>query len=137
MRIQLLAAHDAPSSSAPRKLLLVIEDDPLLRESLMELLKLNGYRTVAAGDGQTGIDLAQSLQPDCILLDLRLPDMDGFTVLKRMKTDARTTPIPVIVLSGFSRSEDQELALKLEAAAYVLKPYNIDDLVATIQRSMS
>jgi len=134
MGIQLFATYSETGSSAHKTLFLVIEDDPLLRESLTELLKLNGFRIVEAGDGQTGIKLAQSLQPDCILLDLRLPDTDGFAVLRRMKKEEQTAQIPVVVLSGFSRLEDQELALELGAAAYVVKPYNIDELVTQIRR---
>lgn len=137
MGLQLLAIHGESSSSDPKTLVLVIEDDTLLRESLMELLALNGFRTADAEDRQAGIQKAQTHQPNCILLDLRLPDIDGFAVLRRMKKDERTARIPVIVLSGFSRLEDQELALELGANAYVVKPYHIDDLIITIRQVLA
>ena len=137
MGLQFLTIHGETSSSDPKTLVLVIEDDPLLRESLIEILALNGFRTADAEDGQTGIQKAQTRQPNCILLDLRLPDIDGFAVLRRMKKDERTTRIPVVVLSGFSRPEDQELALELGANAYVVKPYHIDDLIITIRQVLS
>jgi len=117
----------------PGTLLLIIEDDPSLRELLRDVLKLSGFRVEAAADGQTCLNLAKTLQPDCILLDLRLPDIDGFAVLRRLRNDPTTAAIPVIVLSGFTRIEDQELALELGAVAYITKPYNIPDLILVVR----
>lgn len=134
MTIQLFATYSETGSSVSKTLLLVIEDDSLLRKSLVELLKLKGFCTVEAGDGQTGLELAQSLQPDCVLLDLRLPDIDGFAVLRRMKKYELTAHIPVVVLSGSNRLEDQGHAVKLGAATYIVKPFHSDGLVASIRR---
>lgn len=106
-------------------LVLVIDDEPAVRGSIVECLKDMDIRTVAADDGAVGLDLYHSEKPDLVLLDLRLPGMDGLDVLKAIR---RTSPdASVIVVSGKGMMPDAIAALRLGAVDYLTKP--IHDLV--------
>ena len=115
-------------------LLLMIEDDEALLEVSVQLLQLHGFEVVAAARGQTGLNLAKSIKPDCVLVDLTLPDFDGFQVLQRLNEDPGTACIPVIILSGHIQEKAKDDALALGASAYIVKPYDIDQLISTIHQ---
>lgn len=105
-------------------LVLIVEDDPDVRNSVVECLKDIGIRTTTAGDGAAGIDAFHDHRPDVVLLDLRLPQVDGLGVLKAIRmTDADAT---VIVISGKGMMEDAVASLRLGAFDYLAKP--IQDL---------
>ena len=89
--------------------ILVIEDSRMLRLAIEKSLSRAGYEVTCAGDGQQGLDLAQSTHPDLILLDMMLPTLEGTGVLRELRKDPGTNPIPVIVLSGLSQKNEQKL----------------------------
>ncbi len=120
--------------NASKTLILVIEDDPALRESLSELLHLNQFTVIGVATGAAGIAQAGEQAPHCILCDLSLPDIDGFVVLRQLKSNSQTQHIPVIVLSGYAEPANQELAIHLGATGYVTKPYEFQDLLGIINR---
>ena len=101
------------------RVLLIIEDDIHFVRILMEMARQQGFKVLASLRSQSGLTLAQTFQPDAIMLDLRLPDMDGWTVLDRLKHDPDTRHIPVHILSV---DDEQQRGLQLGAIAYLQKP---------------
>ncbi len=102
------------------KVLLIIEDDPAFAATLMKIARKRGYKCLAAGDGKTGLVLAVEQPVTAILLDLKLPDIDGMHVLDQLKHSLRTRHIPVHIISG--RDEGNTLPLRKGAIGYLTKP---------------
>ena len=98
-----------------------MEDDEVLLRALHLLFQKNGYVIATATDGDTGLKMAQRMKPDAIILDLLLPKMHGFEVLKTLKADPATKDIPIIVLSNLGDREDIEKAKTLGADDYFVK----------------
>jgi CheY-like chemotaxis protein len=126
--------HRALAASDQRRIL-VIEDDPSVRELLTIALRKQDFEVLAAADGETGLALAGRERPELILLDLRLPGIDGFAVLQRLKRTPATTEIPVIAVTG---SEGLWLGararvLSLGAADFVAKPFEMGALIGEIR----
>jgi DNA-binding response OmpR family regulator len=105
-----------------RRTVLVVEDDPPLRRMVSLFLRAAGYRVRAAEDGSSGLALAQEERPDLVLLDLMLPELDGWEVLRRIKGDAFTAAIPVLVLTASVDPRLTEQALRLGATRFLAKP---------------
>jgi len=100
---------------------LIIDDERQIRRLLKVCLEANQYRVLEAASGEEGISAAAQHRPDVVLLDLGLPDMDGVTVLKRLREWSR---VPVVVLSGRDREDDKIKALDHGADDYVTKPFS-------------
>ncbi len=109
---------------------LVVDDELQIRRLLRACLEGDGYRVQEAGSGQEGINNAAQHPPDLVVLDLGLPDMDGFAVLKRLR---EWTRVPVVVLSVRDREEDKVTALDLGADDYVTKPFGPAELLARLR----
>ena len=103
-------ADDRQNIGSKDKVLLIIEDDPAFAATLMKIARKRSYKCLAAGDGKTGLVLAVEEPVTAILLDLKLPDIDGITVLDQLKHDLRTRHIPVHIISG--REEGSTRALE-------------------------
>lgn len=115
------------------KSILIIDDDEYIRESLRTLLGAKGqYRVTTASDGQAGLVAALSNPPDLIILDIIMPGMDGFDVLKELKESDATSSIPVIMLTAAADSESIRKATYEYSAHYLVKPYDIDVLHSTV-----
>jgi DNA-binding response OmpR family regulator len=100
---------------------LFIEDDPAVAEMYKLKLELDGYTVTVAKDGEEGLQIANQAPPDIIFLDTRLPKMDGFAVLERLRSAERTSEIPVIILSNYGERELVDRGLKLGALEYLIK----------------
>lgn len=100
---------------------LMIEDDSAVAEMYRLRLSADGYDVTIARTGEEGLQLATALKPDLIYLDLRLPGMDGFEVLKRVRNTPSTAEIPVIILTNFGRPELVERGLELGALEFLIK----------------
>jgi two-component system, OmpR family, phosphate regulon response regulator PhoB len=100
---------------------LFIEDDPAVAEMYKLKLELDGYTVTVAKDGEEGLSIANEAPPDIIFLDTRLPKMDGFAVLERLRSADRTREIPVIILSNYGERELVDRGLKLGALEYLIK----------------
>jgi DNA-binding response OmpR family regulator len=100
---------------------LFIEDDPAVAEMYKLKLELDGYRVRVAKSGEEGLELAKASVPDIVFLDIRLPKMDGFAVLKRLRADSVTRNMPVIILSNYGEKELVDKGLKLGALDYLIK----------------
>lgn len=116
------------------KKILFIEDEPTLQKTVGEILKQEGYQVVSALDGEAGVRLAESQQPNLILLDIILPKMNGFEVLERLKSNENTKEIPVIVLTNLEEMKDVEKALALGATTYLVKAnYSLEDVISKVK----
>src|SRR5438094_5627834 len=104
-----------------QKTVLLIDDDPQFVEEVSAVLEGEGFRVKAAYDGEAGLELATNVRPALVLLDLVLPKLFGFAVLKEMKRNRQTSSIPVVVLTNLETPENVNRALSLGARAYLLK----------------
>ncbi len=102
---------------------LLIEDEPDVLELYRLKLTLDDYDVVTAQNGQEGLDKAHSEKPELIFLDIKMPGMDGFDVLKRLRADEATKDIPVIILSNFDEEAMVEKGLSLGANEYLIKSH--------------
>jgi DNA-binding response OmpR family regulator len=117
------------------KKILFIEDESALQKSIAEILKKEGYETISAFNGESGLKLAKEKKPDLILLDLILPKLDGFAVLEKLKEDKETKEIPVIVLTNLEDVKDVGRALELGATTYLVKAqYNLEEVLEKIKQ---
>lgn len=103
--------------------ILIVEDDKFLRDLIVQKLKREGFATSEAVDGEEGLKIAKDKRPDIILLDLILPGLDGFEVLRRIKSDASIASIPVIVLSNLGQKEDMDRAMSGGAEDFMVKAH--------------
>jgi diguanylate cyclase (GGDEF)-like protein len=110
---------------------LVADDDTVSRQVLGELLKPE-YSVVLAKSGAQALERAARHVPDLVLLDVVMPDMDGYEVLRRLRADPRTEHISVIFISGLDRPEDEAVGLKMGAADYITKPFNAAVVLARV-----
>lgn len=118
--------------------LLVVEDDRYLRKAAAVTLRRAGYIVTTADDGEQAMLAVGAEAPDLVLLDLIMPKMQGFEVLKRLKANAATAGIPVIVLSNLSQDGDREHALSAGARDYLVKAnLSLSDLSAAVERAFA
>jgi len=111
-----------------------IEDETTLQKMLAGALQDAGYSVVVASDGVAGLAAVQAEKPDLVLLDLILPNMDGFTVLGEIKKDEATAHIPVIVLTNLESAEDVGKVVSLGATTYLVKAnYDLPDIVSKVK----
>ncbi len=116
------------------KTVLVVDDDPFLTDFVELMLTKWSYRARVAHGGVEGLAAAQKYRPDCILLDLAMPEVDGFAFLLHQKKIVEIADIPVIVLSANHRGADVQRALMLGAKGYVTKPVDEDALFRRLER---
>lgn len=114
--------------------ILVVDDTADQRMLARSVLEASGYTVLTANDGASGIALAQSEQPDLILMDLHMPIMDGFAATKALKSDAATQKIPLIILSGETQPLNRDAIYEAGCDGFLNKPYDVNDLIATAKR---
>ncbi len=117
-----------------RPLVLVADDNADIRDLLVTRLSTRGFDVIAASDGQEALDATLREHPDIVLLDWVMPIIQGHEVCVKLKTDARTGDIPVVILTARGEEEDRLLGIDLGADAYLVKPFDIDELVGTLKR---
>lgn len=119
------------------KTILFIEDELALQKTFGEALSPEGYNIIPALDGESGLKLAKSKKPDLILLDLILPKLHGFEVLKKLKEDVGTKNIPIIILTNLESVENIDKALELGATTYLVKTkYTLDEVTGKIKKAL-
>ena len=111
-------------------LVLFVEDEPSISDILVAYLQRDGLRTVHTADGLEALQLFRRMRPDIVLLDIRLPGMDGVDILKTIRNESE---IPVIMVSALADDLDKMLSLRLGADDYVVKPYNPAEVVARVR----
>jgi len=124
---------EASSDQIPGPSVVLIEDEPQIRRFLRAALTGHGYRLFEAGSGEDGLIEAATRQPDLVILDLGLPDLDGLGVLARLR---EWTSVPVIVLSARGQERDKIAALDGGADDYVSKPFSVGELLARMRAAL-
>ena len=120
-----------------QKRVLIVEDEANMRTVLREVLERSGYVAAEAADGLEGLAKAESWHPHAILLDIRMPDLDGYEVCRRLKANPATKPIPVIVMTAFQDDALNRLAYEVGTMACILKPFRLEALLSTIQTTIA
>lgn len=115
------------------KKILVIEDDQAIRMSILELLKLEEFQGIEAENGNQGVRIAKEHQPDLILCDIMMPDIDGYTVLTELQEESKTANIPFIFLTAKTERDDLRLGMELGADDYITKPFTTTELICAIK----
>jgi len=113
--------------------ILVVEDNVANRILARELLVAHGHEVLDAHAGREGVESARRDQPDLILLDLQLPDIDGYAVVRELRADASTAGIPVVALTAFALEGDRERAIASGCDGYVTKPIRYKELLESIR----
>lgn len=114
--------------------ILVIDDEPHLVEVLANRLQASHYEVMTAVTGREGLEKAQKEKPNLILLDILMPDIDGYQLLQSLKEKAETKGIPVVILTVKKWSEDIQRAMSAGAVDYVVKPFDSKNLLEKIER---
>jgi DNA-binding response OmpR family regulator len=135
--------HDAVTQLQPcesgtdrRQSILIVDDDRAQVEALAIRLERQGFTTVLAHDGQRGLCLAQEHRPDLVLLDLRLPDLDGFEICGRLVDSPDTCHIPIIIVSGSDEPDIVRSARSAGCQFFIGKPYDPNALLALIEHAL-
>lgn len=116
----------------PKKIL-VVDDEPEIVLLIQGRLKAAGYDVIIAHDGLTALELARRQNPDCVVLDVMMPKMDGYRVCRMLKFDQVYQHIPVILLTAKGKDEDRETGAQVGADAYISKPFDAGSLLKQIQ----
>jgi len=113
--------------------ILVVEDEPSLQETLVYNLEKNGYRVEAAGDGRSALAAARRLKPDLLILDIMLPELDGFEVTKILRKEMST---PILMLTARDDEIDRVVGLEVGADDYLIKPFSMRELLARVKAQL-
>ena len=116
------------------KRILHIEDNSFNRKIVRNLLARTSYQLAEASDGVQGLDAARAAPPDLVLVDIQLPRMSGLEVTRELRADRRTAHVPIVVITSFALSGDDQRAKEAGASDYVAKPYSPRELLAIIRR---
>jgi len=115
------------------KRIMVVEDQEDNRQILRDLLGNNGYELIEAWDGEAALTTLASQRPDLILMDIQLPGIDGYEVTRRIKADPGLRGIPIIAVTSYALSGDDDKAFKAGCDAYISKPYSPRQLLAKVR----
>ncbi len=126
----------ASQDTGERETILLVDDDEAMRDVLSRRLEQQGFETVTADTGAAGVAAAQRVLPSLIVLDLRLPDTDGFTVCQRLVDSTATCHIPVIILSGMERPDIVRRSRAAGCSFFVRKPYDPNALLVLIRQAL-
>ncbi len=116
---------------------LYVEDAAVIRETIARLLELNGYKVAYARNGQEGVEMALSWKPDVILMDLRMPVMDGYSAITEIKSHSQTKHIPVFVVSAWSSKKERVQAHSAGADEFFVKPPDLNRLIEAIEKAVA
>jgi CheY-like chemotaxis protein len=129
------AAPEKPKNGNGHLHVLIIEDNRDAANTMQRVLKVCGYRTSVAYDGNEGVAMARSVKPDVILCDIGLPEMDGYAVAKTLRTDADTAKARLIAVTGYGTAEDREKSREAGFDSHMVKPVDLNALLGQIQNN--
>jgi DNA-binding response OmpR family regulator len=121
------------AAEAGKRQILVVDDDPALRDLLSDMLSDDGYAPVATGRGAEATRLARRLQPALILLDARLPDLDGAEVVRQLREDVETAAIPVLMYTAYPRDSAEWREAAALGVPLLPKPFDLNDLLERVR----
>jgi CheY-like chemotaxis protein len=121
----------------PSKRILLVEDNHVNRMLLTDYLTYCKYNVLGLSEGSNFFSIVEQFQPELILLDLKLPDIDGYSLLKEIQQQPNLSKIPIIIVSAFAFKKDQEKAMLLGARRYFVKPVNLVHLTLAIQEELA
>jgi len=116
------------------KTILYVEDNELNRKIVRDLLRRTSYRLIEAPDGEAGVTIAREQRPDLILMDIQLPKISGIEATRRLRAEAATAATPIIAITSFALSGDEQRAMDAGASAYLAKPYSPFTLLSMIRK---
>lgn len=116
------------------KRVLLAEDEPNIVESLTFLLDRAGYEVAVETDGRKALNAALSDAPDVLILDVMLPELDGYEILRQLRSDSRAKNLPIVMLTAKGQREDRETALDCGADMFITKPFANSEIVAAVER---
>jgi len=116
------------------KTILYVEDNEMNRKIVRDLLKRTTYKLVEAHDGEAGVAKALEIRPDLILMDIQLPKMSGLDATRKLRVDPATAATPIVTITSFALSGDDQKAKEAGATAYLAKPYSPFDLLNLIRK---
>ena len=116
------------------KTILYVEDNEMNRQLVRDLLEGTSYRLVEAHDGEAGVAKALEIRPDLILMDIQLPRISGLEATRKLRAESATAGTPIIAITSFALSGDEQKAKEAGATAYLAKPYSPRDLLALIRK---
>ena len=114
------------AGNPPRKTILYIEDDPANRILVRRVMEAQGYRVLEAENGMQGLEIAQREHVSAILVDIHMPEMDGFEVMARLRAMPQTASVPIIALTAMVMKGDRERTLEAGCSGYIQKPIDVD-----------
>ena len=118
----------------PGELILIVEDNEKNRKLFRDVLQFKGFRTLEAGTAEQGLALASEHQPDLVLMDIQLPDIDGVAALARLRSNAVTAGISVVAITAFAMKEDRERFSSAGFDGYLVKPINIREFPEQVRQ---
>lgn len=119
------------------KKLLLVDDDPNLILLVQDYLEFQGYEVKTAGHGKEALNILENFEPDMIICDVMMPEMDGYTLIEMIRKDSKMNWIPVLFLSAKGQSEDRVKGLQKGADVYLIKPFEPEELVAQVESSLN
>lgn len=112
---------------------LIAEDEPNIVESLTFILNRSGFEVESVGDGAAALESIQSRRPDVVILDVMLPSMNGFEVMKSVRANDAVKTTPIIILTAKGQSRDRQTAMEIGADAFVTKPFSNSDIIDKVR----
>lgn len=113
--------------------MLVVDNQPFNVDLVRTILKHGGYKVVSAGSGPQAITMAKRYKPDLVLMDLQLPEMDGFETTRMLMADSETSSVKVVAFSALAMATDLKRALKAGCVGYITKPVGAKELIAAVK----
>ena len=117
-----------------QKTILYVEDNEFNRQIVRDLLARTSYRLIEANDGEQGVTMALQEPPDLVLMDIQLPKISGLEATRRLRADPRTAHIPIITITSYALSGDDQKAMDAGASSYLAKPYSPRELLQVIRK---
>lgn len=116
------------------QLILVVEDDATMQKMALKILRSRGFRSELATNGREAVEMARALKPGLILMDLSLPEMNGWEATRALKGDKAVAHIPVVAITAHAMVGDRETAIAAGCAECLTKPYELEELISLVER---